>query len=172
MAGGAESALRVLVNPGEFSTLSRAGRVVVLAHELTHVATASAGVRSNARVPSWLSEGFADHVGYSGSGIAVTTAASELVAAVRSGHAPPVPPGDAAFDVRTGGSPAAYESAWLACRMIAERYGQPTLVRFYRAVQRRGLVSALRGVLDVSQAEFTRSWRAYIGGLSAPTGTP
>jgi hypothetical protein len=57
--------------------------------------------------------------------------------------------------------------SWLACRMIAERYGGPdSLVAFYRAVGASGGLSELSkvftDVLGVTQAQFTAQWRGYV----------
>ncbi|GAA3237551.1 hypothetical protein GCM10020256_57090 [Streptomyces thermocoprophilus] len=61
----------------------------------------------------------------------------------------------------------AYEGGWLACRMIAERWGEARLGEFYRAVgahrQRDGAVEeALRDVLGTTPEEFTADWREYL----------
>ena len=57
----ATSADRVLLNPDAFAELSSVGRRVVLTHETTHVAARAASTGS---LPAWLSEGFADYVGF------------------------------------------------------------------------------------------------------------
>jgi hypothetical protein len=56
----------------------------------------------------------------------------------------------------------------MACRLIAERYGQRALVRFYRAVgtstsgTSSALVSASNEVLHVPFDRFTRQWREFL----------
>ena len=65
---------------------------------------------------------------------------------------------------------AAYEEAWLACRMIAERYGEDTLVQLYRTAQAEPGDSgdpriqdrALRAVLHMGTSRFDARWRAYL----------
>src|SRR5690606_33810051 len=74
---------RVVVNPSAWQKMNATGRSVVLAHELTHVATGSLGT-----VPIWVSEGFADYVGWRDRGIAMRDIAPELAADVRKGDVP------------------------------------------------------------------------------------
>ena len=76
-------------------------------------------------------------------------------------------PEDAAFDT-TGTAAQAYEGAWLACRLIAARAGQPALVRFYKLVGASpadadaAVAAALQRVLHETTAAFTAQWRAYV----------
>ncbi|GAA0358407.1 hypothetical protein GCM10009530_04570 [Microbispora corallina] len=156
-------AARVIVEPSGFARLSRAGRQIVLTHELTHVAT---GAAVHAGVPAWLVEGFADYVGYKDSGLPVAAVAAELAAAVRaSGRAPAALPGPDDFAARP---PEAYEGAWLACRYVAEGFGERALVALYRAALREGLDRALRDTLGLTISELTLRWRAYVRAELAP----
>jgi hypothetical protein len=55
----------------------------------------------------------------------------------------------------------------MACRMIADRWGEARLNDFYRAVgdhgKREGSVeTALARVLGTTPEEFTQQWRAYL----------
>ncbi|MEU4512590.1 hypothetical protein AB0G05_24130 [Nonomuraea wenchangensis] len=149
---------RVLVVPEVFARLNPTGRSVVLAHELTHVAAGTD------RLPVWLYEGFADYVGYRDSGLPVRTAAAELADEVRAGRLPAELPGPAAF-AADGSDPArlarAYQEAWLACRFLADRFGEGTLVRLYREARVDGAGRALAG-LGLSTATLTARWRAYV----------
>ncbi|MET8867480.1 hypothetical protein ABZW11_31455 [Nonomuraea sp. NPDC004580] len=149
---------RVIVVPEAFATLNPVGRDVVLAHELTHVVAGTDGL------PVWLYEGFADYVAYRDAGLPVATAAAELAAEVRAGRLPTVLPGPAAF-AADGGDPAglarAYQEAWLACRFLADRFGEGTLVRLYRAARLDGADRAL-AALGLSVATLTARWRAYV----------
>jgi hypothetical protein len=166
----AAAADRVIVNPDAFRDLGAVERRVVMTHEITHVAS-----RAYTRnwTPTWLSEGFADYVGYLESGQTIRTAAPELRRDVRDGRIPQSLPSDEQFETTHDALPQAYEMGWLACRMIAERWGQAKLVAFYRAVgeapaqgvqptQESRLASAFVSVLGVSPADFTRNWTAYI----------
>ncbi|WP_141577175.1 hypothetical protein [Actinomadura sp. WMMA1423] len=150
---------RVIISPGTFGRLNELGRNVVLTHELTHVATGGARDR---RTPLWLIEGFADYVGYRRVKISTRSAAGELRREVSAGRAPSALPAAAAF---AGGSPRlsqSYQEAWLACRMVADRYGEAALVRLYRAAGRAPEAAALRDVLGLTRERFTALWRDYV----------
>ncbi|GAA3173052.1 hypothetical protein GCM10017688_24500 [Streptomyces ramulosus] len=123
---------RVIVNPEAYADLNDTGRAVVLAHEITHVATRTA---TTGDTPLWLSEGFADWVAYRGKRHTAAAAAPELSRAVAAGHPPRRLPADADFGFtgRADRLAKAYESGWLACRMIADTWGEAKLRAFYRA---------------------------------------
>ncbi|WP_405879253.1 hypothetical protein OG762_11710 [Streptomyces sp. NBC_01136] len=157
---------RVIVNPEAYGVLGDFGKQVVLTHETTHVATRA---HTTAATPLWLSEGFADWVGYRGSGRTAAQAAPELERAVLDGHVPAALPDDKDFGF-TGDAARlarAYEGGWMACRLIADRWGEARLNEFYRAVgdhkKRAGAVEgALRDVLHTTPQKFTEQWRAYL----------
>ncbi|WP_053763988.1 hypothetical protein [Streptomyces sp. AS58] len=157
---------RIIVNPDAYGVLGPVGRQVVLTHEATHVATRA---HTNAATPLWLSEGYADWVGYRESGRTPAQAAPELAHAVASGDVPEHLPTDADFGF-TGAATSlarAYEGGWTACRMIEDRWGAERLAEFYRAVgahQRRGgaVEGAMRDVLGTTPEEFTASWREHL----------
>ncbi|MEU6815202.1 hypothetical protein [Streptomyces sp. NPDC046860] len=162
---GRAPADRVVVNPEAYAVLGDLGKQVVLTHETAHVATRSA---TTAATPLWLSEGYADWTGYLGTGRTPAEVAPELTRAVAEGHVPAALPADKDFGF--AGDPAglarSYESGWLACRMIAERWGEDRLRAFYRAVGAHGtragaVENALAKVLDTTPGEFTARWRAY-----------
>lgn len=170
LAGGADefdpSGDRILVNPDTFTRLGQLGRQVVLTHELSHVATRRA---TGPAVPAWLAEGLADYIGYRDVDLPLALSARELRQDVRAGRLPEALPSDGDF---SGGNPElaqAYEQAWLAVRLLAERHGQAALLRFYRAVgARRGapaadaVEEALRTELGTSTAELTAAWRTSL----------
>lgn len=163
---GSAPADRIIVNPDAYGVLGPVGRQVVLTHEATHVATR---VHTNAATPLWLSEGYADWVGYRDTGRLPEQAAPELARAVAEGRPPAGLPADADFGF-TGDANAlarAYEGGWMACRLIADRWGEERLGAFYRAVgahqERAGAVEeALDEVLGTGPEEFTGLWREYL----------
>jgi hypothetical protein len=163
--GGPPLGERIVVNPGPFGKLSAFGRRVVVQHEITHVATRA--VTSDA-TPYWLSEGFADYVGYLGQDASPTSVARELTVEVRAGKVPERLPGATEFAPDNPRLAQAYEASWLACRLIAERVGRQGLVRFYRAVSAgpgdsdAALDSGLRSVLGVTTEQFLALWRQYL----------
>ncbi|MFG2191199.1 hypothetical protein [Streptomyces sp. NPDC048639] len=163
---GRAPADRVIVNPDAYGLLGATGQGVVLTHETAHVATRE---DTSAATPLWLSEGFADWVGYRGTGRTVQEIASELSRDAAEGRLPRELPGDDDFGFGGGGGrlAAAYEGGWLACRMVADRWGEEKLRQFYRAVgaqkTREGAVErALHDVLGIGSEAFTVRWRAYV----------
>ncbi|MFD3841191.1 hypothetical protein ACFWWC_33755 [Streptomyces sp. NPDC058642] len=157
---------RIIVNPDAYGVLGDVGKQVVLTHETTHVATRA---HTSAATPLWLSEGYADFVGYLGSGRSPAQAAPELWRAVTDGRVPEALPEDADFGFSGEASELAqaYESGWMACRMVADQWGEPKLREFYEAVgahkERAGAVEdALERVLDTDLDDFTARWRDYL----------
>jgi hypothetical protein len=167
-AGGqAKGEDRVVITPTAFGRLNALGRHVVLTHELVHVAMGGA---RDGRTPMWLIEGLADYAGYKNAGVATASAARELADQIGSGDMPAGLPGRSEFESSGDRLSAAYEEAWLACRMIAERYGEGALVRLYRTAEAepgtagdpRAEDRALHTVLGVGSARFAELWRAYL----------
>ncbi|MGW4891122.1 hypothetical protein ACWEQL_02470 [Kitasatospora sp. NPDC004240] len=157
---------RVVVNPVAYGRLSAFGRQVVTTHEAVHVAT-----RADTRswTPLWLSEGVADWTAYRDSGRTAAQLAPELAKDVAAGRTPAALPADRAFAAGAEGIAQAYEQAWLACDLIARRYGPERLVACYRAVgaaepgsggPERQLDQVLRAELGTGLVEFTRLWSA------------
>jgi hypothetical protein len=168
---------RVVVNPGAFARLGDTGRHVVLTHELTHVAVRQS---TGAAVPTWLSEGFADYVGYRDTGVSEQVGAGDLLALVRAGHGPKHLPDAADFDpTRTTIAPS-YSGSWVACTLIAQRYGTDRLVALYRRAASAGspeaeggpsaqarLAAAFPKALDISLTRFTADWLHHLDELAA-----
>jgi len=157
---------RIIVNPDAYGVLGDFGKQVVLTHETTHVATRA---HTTAATPLWLSEGYADWVGYRGTGRTPEQVAPELDRAVVHGQVPAALPDDSAFGFSgdAGELARAYEGGWMACRLIADRWGEVRLNDFYRAVgdhgKRTGAVEgALRDVLHTTPEKFTEQWRDYL----------
>jgi hypothetical protein len=157
---------RIIVNPPNFATLGRLGRQVVLTHEVMHVATRRA---TGPDVPTWLVEGLADYVGYLDAQVSLETAARDLTAAVRAGRVPEALAPDSAFDGGSADITQAYESSWLAFRLIVDTYGPDAALRFYRAVgASRGagpaaaVEQAFAQELGTTTAAFTAAWREHL----------
>ncbi|MFJ2190424.1 hypothetical protein ACIOJE_21205 [Kitasatospora sp. NPDC087861] len=163
---------RVLVNPEAYGRLSDFGRQVVVTHEATHVATRA---DTRAWTPLWLSEGVADWTAYRGSGRRPQQIAPELTRDVAAGRLPAALPADQAFTAGADGIAQAYEQAWLACELVARRYGPERLAVLYRAVgaadgagedREQRLDRLLRAELGLGLAEFTRLWLDEVAGLA------
>jgi hypothetical protein len=153
---------RVVVNPSAWRTLGSLGRRVVLAHEMTHLATRAITVDD---VPIWLSEGFADYVAYQAVEVPTNVVAGDVLDDVRAGKGPKNLPEDADFDAAQGDIAAAYEGAWLACRMIAERYGEKKLIALYVSYADSKNVPAsgqIKSTLGISEGQLVKQWRAYL----------
>lgn len=152
---------RIVVNPAAWKKMSDTGRSVVLAHELTHVATGSLGA-----VPIWLSEGLADYVGWKGKGVAMRSIAREVTKDVEDGDVPSDLPVEREF--RGDDPDQAYEEAWLAAKYVVFRYGEDKLVELYREMAKQPDASkksqskALEATLDVSRSEFRHGWQSYV----------
>ena len=155
-------ASHIVVNPDTFDKIGSLGRLVVLTHETTHVA-AHATVSS---MPVWLSEGFADYVGFHESGLSTAVVAQEFLSEVRRSGPPAALPTAAEFDPQAKGLDQAYESAWTACRYIAYRWGERDLVEFYKAMDgvttRADEKQAYASALDTTPEEFLAGWRSYV----------
>ncbi|MFN8076275.1 MAG: hypothetical protein U0Q15_12755 [Kineosporiaceae bacterium] len=179
---GTGTADRIVLNPSAFAGFGKAERRVVLAHELTHVAT-----RASVRLapPMWLEEGFADYVAYRSSGVSRELIADSLIDKVRQGSAPDHLPAAADFDPRAGDIGPAYAGAWLAVDLIARTKGRAALVRFYEQVCGLGAGAstasptavvagqederareALDDQLDLSEQVFVDKWRQSVGALA------
>ena len=154
--GGSGTALRVWINTSTLLPLSGVGQAVVLRHEVVHVATRAPLDRST---PLWLEEGFAEYVGYRGSGIPLSVATTDLLRVVRAGSRPAPLPADSAF--HSGDLTVAYESAQLACDEVVSRVGLAGLLRLYRATAagvgapEANVSVALRRVIGLSLQQFS-----------------
>lgn len=159
--------VRVFVNPEVFGRLASRGAQVVMSHEATHVATGATFVS----MPTWLLEGFADYVALAHAGVPVSLAAGQILARIRKHGLPDRLPTSSDLNPTANGLGATYEEAWLACRFLAQAYGQPRLIAFYRAVSGgTSETQAFRQVLGTSQGEFVRRWRADLGHLAGVAG--
>ncbi|GAA1768782.1 hypothetical protein GCM10009795_013820 [Nocardioides hankookensis] len=158
------SPVHVFVNPDVFGSLRPTGAQVVMSHETTHVATGA----WDSRTPLWLLEGFADYVALRDVDLPVDRSAAQIIAAVRRSGAPRRLPDEGAFGTRTPHLGATYESAWLACREIAQETSEADLVAFYRAVDRgQPLPAALVAETGLTVAELTADWRSELQELAS-----
>lgn len=171
-SGGTAPSDRVYLNPEAFTRLTASGRRVVVTHELTHVAIRATTTRA---VPSWLSEGFADDVGFAGLGLPTKAVAADLLDRVRTGTVPTALPTEANFDPSRGVIAPSYSEAWLAVLRMRQRFGQAKVVAFYRAVAGGPTVDpavtvgpadlakqAFVDVLRTTQDAFVADWVAYV----------
>jgi hypothetical protein len=153
---------RIVVNPAAWRTLGPLGRRVVLAHEMTHLATRAVTVE---QVPIWLSEGFADYVAYKAVNVPTNVVAGDVLDDVRKKKGPKALPDDNDFDAARGDIAAAYEGAWLACRMIAEKYGQPELIQLYASLADSKSPPPggdIKATLGITEQALVKQWLGYM----------
>ena len=156
--------VHVFVNPDVFDRLEPQGAQVVMSHEAVHVATDAA----TSDLPLWLLEGFADYVALRDVDLPLSTTAAQVIRQVRRDGLPDHLPGPAEFDTSATALGAAYESAWLACRLLARTGGERALVRLYRLVDGgRELAAALRATFGLTPGRLTRAWRRSLSDLAA-----
>jgi hypothetical protein len=155
-------ASHIVINPATFDKIGSLGRLVVLTHETTHVA-AQATV---SHMPVWLSEGFADYVGFNEAGLSTAVVAQEFLSEVRESDAPDDLPSTSDFDPRAAELDQAYEAAWTACSYIAQQWGEKKLVEFYRAMDdittKADEERVYRSVLDTTRERFVAGWREHV----------
>lgn len=152
---------RVVLNPTQVGRLSASARRIVLRHEITHVAARGFTVDG---APMWLLEGFADYVGYRGSGLTPREAAPDLVRALRDGATLQLPT-DADFHGASAALDLSYQRAWSAALQIVDLVGEQGLVQLYRQIassshpDRPAVDAALRDVLGTDLDGFTLLWQ-------------
>ncbi len=156
--------VHVFVNPAVFGDLQPRGAQVVMSHEAVHVATGAA----TSAMPLWLVEGFADYVALRDVDLPLHTTAGGIIRQVRRHGTPHHLPGAAEFDTTTTHLGATYESAWLACRLVARTAGEDALVRLYDDVQDgEALERALHVDTGLGTADLTRRWRTLLSDLAS-----
>jgi hypothetical protein len=156
--------VHIYVNPAVFAPLKPHGAQVVVTHEATHAATGAA----TSPAPIWLVEGFADYVALRAQRLPLATTASRITALVRRQGPPARLPGQTEFAAGATHLEARYESAWLACRLLAGRSGTAALVAFYRAVDSGQPVGAeLRAHFGFGLHGLTAAWRSLLSHLPA-----
>lgn len=153
-----DSAVQVYLNPPVFDPLGPQGRQIVLSHEATHVAM---DALSDA-APHWLSEGFADYVALADTDLQTSVLAAQILALVREDGPPRRLPGRVEFDGANEDIGAWYEAAWLAAKLVADRYGEDALLELHERSVQVPEGAAFRQVLGVSKAEFTDSWAEHL----------
>lgn len=162
---------RVVLDPSAHARLTGTGRAVVLTHELAHVA-----VRATlpGTLPTWLSEGYADHVGYAAADVPVADLLAPLATAVRAGAAPRDLLDAAAFAAGGGSLEVTYLAAWQAVELLADRLGEAGLDRLLRACASTGgeqaaertCDAALPGATGLDRQALTRLLRQRLDDLA------
>ncbi|WP_180933706.1 hypothetical protein [Nocardioides ungokensis] len=163
-SGAAGAPVHVFVNPDVFDSLRPQGAQVVMSHEAVHVATGAA----TSSMPLWLLEGFADYVALRDVDLPITTTAGQIIKRVRRDGPPAHLPGAAEFGTTTTHLGATYESAWLACRLLARTGGEAALVHLYERVDHgTPLGVALKSSFGLGVGELTQRWRQGLSDLAS-----
>jgi hypothetical protein len=170
-ADGLATGDRVVLDPRARRRLTPAGRDVVLTHELTHVAV-RATVPGSA--PTWLAEGYADHVGYARADVPAAALLAPLAAAVRDGSAPTDLPTATSLDPALGDIEVGYLAAWQAVELVAEQHGEAALRRLVRRCSvtegeeaaERACDAAMPAVLGTDRDALTRQWQRRLAALA------
>lgn len=164
-AGERASSDRIYLNLTAMAGLGDRGRQTVVTHEVTHVAVRATTTEP---VPMWLSEGFAQWVGYHHVGASAAETAPTLLAAVRAGHPPSAWPTDAEFDQQTASGRAdmlsAYERSWSVVAYLITRSGTQPLIDFYRACATRqtDCEATMPTFFGAARAELVTGWRGWL----------
>ena len=158
---------RVLLNPAGLATRSQESLLVILAHELLHVASRSV---SGPLVPTFVEEGLAEYVGRG----ADDSSLAYLESHVSSGGFDRSLPDNWEFLTGSGTDIfLSYQEAQSAIRFLAERWGERKLVSFYRSLGRARVAPgtsayhldrSLRGSIGVGTKTFERLWADSITG--------
>lgn len=155
---------RIIINPGGYNDLGKNGRLIVLTHELTHVATR---ISTSGSVPIWLSEGFSDYVAYRKSKVQPRFISAAAVKAYKQGRIGDKFPDKESFDPTVADISPAYSGCWMIANLIANEYGPDKLVALYRdlastSVDEAGVEEALTQHLGISSEELLSKWRAEL----------
>jgi hypothetical protein len=156
------SPVHIMVNPDVFANLGDEGSQIVMSHEAAHVAVNAA----TSTMPLWLLEGFADYVALARGDLPVSVTGSQILAEVRKSGPPRALPGSNEFDPENKLLGTSYEAAWLACRLMAETYGEDELIDFYDSVEAGASPEEAFSDLGTTEQAFTRRWRGYLRELA------
>lgn len=138
--------------------------VAVVTHETVHANTDAPA----SRAPIWLIEGYADDVALSEVAGSKHEMTVDLVAHLRRHGMPHGFPAPGDFAGAGPGAQAAYQGAWLACRIIALRRGPAALDRLYRlSSDGVGLDAAMRRSTGRGRSAWLRSWRRVLRSLAS-----
>ncbi len=162
-AGGSGKAVHVFINRESLDAADAVGRQVVVSHEAAHVAL-DAG---STGLPVWMGEGLADYIALREVTLPLSVTAADIARQVRREGVPDSLPGDEEFDQGSEYFGAAYEAAWLACRLLAERVGEDRLVRFYTEADRvSGFDRDFERAFGLTVGEFTSLWQRELRRLA------
>jgi hypothetical protein len=143
---------RIVFNPKELSAQPEA-----LQHDLTHEFThAAMGPVTTGYTPRWLVEGFAEFAAYNAEPKVPADAVKRALGSLDVSAG--LPTDKAFYD-----EPRNYIGAWLANKMIAEKYGQAKLIALYEDFQKTTSIDvAVKETLGVEKAALDKQWQQYV----------
>ena len=160
---GDAAPVHVFLNPEQLRDLRPAGAQVVVSHEAAHVALDAPA----SDLPAWLSEGFADYVALRDVDLPLRTTAAQIIRQVRRDGVPRALPDSDDFDEESHYFGAAYEASWIACRLLAQRHGERSLLTFYRRADGAQDLDALFvRTFGTTEQVFTRQWQDVLSDLA------
>jgi hypothetical protein len=155
---------RIILNPDNFIGRPSSSLLVILAHELVHIATRS---RSGPFVPLFVEEGIADYVGNDADTGALAFFNSDIAGGLFTGRIPE----DFEFTIGSGEDIfRSYQNSQSAVRFFVERFGLGELVRFYKRLGRVEVAPgtpryhvdrALRDTIGLGFERFQSEWRDF-----------
>ena len=158
-SSGPKAATAIVLNPVVFFTMDARAAQVVMTHEATHQMTGATATG----LENWVAEGFADFVALKGDTAALSVSAGQILAQVKEGGAPKALPTSEDFDSSRHGLGATYEAAWMAFRMLGERFDDATIVAFYRATLDGAPVDeSVQRFFGLTLERLTADWRDYL----------
>lgn len=163
-ADGTAGADRIVADPVGIARLTVAGRQAVVTHEVMHVAMRASTAGA---MPTWLSEGLAQYVGFAAAGVPLAEGTAELLVLVRAGHLPQGVPSDAEFDPSASQPTLAYEAALSLVADLVGRYGAPRVVALARRAAETSLQTAAAQVLGIGEADILAAWVQRLTTLAA-----
>jgi hypothetical protein len=141
--------------------------LIILAHELTHVATRSS---AGPQIPLFIEEGLAEYAGYNGE----PSNLSYLRSSVNGGSFDGKLPRDYQFTTGSGNDIyLSYQKGESAVRFFMDRWGSSRFVHFYRFLGRQRIVTgtarfhldqALRRTTGIDLAQFQKRWASSLRG--------
>ncbi|TWP36986.1 hypothetical protein [Leekyejoonella antrihumi] len=149
----------VVLSPELSTEVTPEGQVVVLAHELTHVALHQAGLTHTRR---WVIEGSAELTAYRPTGLSVARAAPQVAVLVRSGRSPAGPPTDEAFSGSSDDLQISYQQAYTWCRFLGQKFGLPAFKRFVKQADRGATETAFRDQFHTTPAGLADTYRTWL----------
>lgn len=158
----ADAPVHVFVNPDVSRTLRSEGAQIVMTHEVVHVATGAA----LSPMPLWLLEGFADYVALRDVRLPLSVTAARIARDVRRDGPPDALPGAAEFEPTADGLQAVYESAWLACVVLADSIGQDALVQVYRVADGGASTAMALREAGLGEQRLVRLWQERLQDLA------